>query len=131
MKPVQEKIRMLQKAIERNNLLYAGHTRGCGRILPMEASEELNDSCREVILAMQEAYGEVYLGSINSGFHKKQPLVKYTGQELTNFICSFCVPVYHPILETKIYEWRNGNTKSLEQIAKLITWLGGKALPWS
>lgn len=124
----QLKMEVLQAEEQLNLALFASCTAGHGSYWPSEGEEGLNDSNRRVILAMQEAYGEVYLGSFSDG----EPLVPYTGQKLTNFICEFCIPCHSSELEMLIRDWReNGSTNSLDRATKLVGRLQGKILCWS
>ncbi len=122
------KMEALQAEEDLNLSLFAYYTAGHGSCCPVEGAEDLNDSNRRMILAMQTAYGGVYLGS----FSDVESLVLYTGQKLTNFICEFCVPCYSDELETLIRDWReNGSVKSLKHATKLVERLQGKILCWS
>ena len=108
--------------------MFEYFTAGSGNYRPIEGTEELNDSNRQVILAMHAVYGGVYLGS----FSDAAPLALYEGQEITNFSCDFCVPCYSGELEQLIRDWReNGNSKSLDNAMKLVEQLQGKILCWS
>lgn len=124
----QLKMEALQAEEDLNLSLFAYHTVGHGSCWPTEGAQDLNDSNRQVILAMQAAYGAVYLGS----FSDAEPLVLYTGQKLTNFICDFCVPCCSNELEMLIRDWReNGCVKSLNHATELVERLQGKILCWS
>lgn len=124
----QLKMEALQAEGDLNLSLFAYYTAGHGSYWPTEGAQDLNDSNRQVILAMQAAFGKVYLGS----FSDAEPLVLYTGQKLTNFICDFCVPCYSGELEASIHDWReNGSIKSLNHAMKLVERLQGKILCWS
>ncbi len=124
----QLKTEALQAEEDLNLFLFAYYSAGHGSCRPVEGAEDLNDSNRRMILAMQTVYGEVYLGS----FSNAEPLVLYTGQKLTNFICEFCVPCYSNELEMLIRDWReNGSVKSLNHATELVERLQGKILCWS
>lgn len=124
----QLKMEALQAEEDLNLSLFAYYTAGHGSYWPTEGAQDLNDSNRQVILAMHAAYGEVYLGS----FSDSEPLVLYTGQKLTNFICDFCIPSYSDELEMLICDWReNDCVKSLNHATGLVERLQGKILCWS
>lgn len=124
----QLKMEALQAEEDLNLSLFAYYTAGHGSYWPTEGAQDLNDSNCQVILAMQAAYGEVYLGS----FSDAEPLVLYTGQKLTNFICDFCVPCCSDELVMLIRDWReNGCVKSLNHATGLVERLQGKILCWS
>lgn len=128
MRITQLNMEILQAQARLNLALFEYFTAGSGNYRPIEGTEELNDSNRQVILAMQTAFGKVYLGT----FSDAEPLVLYTGQKLTNFICDFCVPCDSGELEASIHDWReNGSIKSLNHAMKLVERLQGKILCWS
>lgn len=128
MRITQLNLEILQAQARLNLALFEYFTAGSGNYRPIEGTEELNDSNRQVILAMHAVYGGVYLGS----FSDAEPLALYEGQEITNFSCDFCVPCYSGELERLIRDWReNGNSKSLDNAMKLVEQLQGKILCWS
>lgn len=102
---------------------------GCGVI---EGQQNLNDANREVIIAIDKAYGAVYLGKINSDIIGPAGLRKYNGEELTNFCCDFCVPVYSEELEKLIQQWgQEPDIKYINKILSIVLELEGVNLIWA
>lgn len=99
-----------------------------------ENSADVNDANRELILAMKEVFGNVYLGNINSSLSIIPGLKKYEGEFLYNFCCDFCTPVYDEKLDTLIELWNEtGRVKHgiLDAIIKRVENIGGKFIVWS
>lgn len=94
----------LQQAKEHQNKLILLNARDithpvCG---VMESSDDLHEANRQIVLAMQEAYGSVYLGKINPSYGMTYgKLERYDGQPL--YSCDFCIPVYNEELEAAIH----------------------------
>ena len=77
----------LKHAVERQNRAIVENAREplCLRMGIQEASDDVNESERQVIWAMQETYGSAYLGCIQPNpVTQKIGLVKYEGQEIHN-----------------------------------------------
>lgn len=124
----------LQEAREKqkDELLYSLRDTGCMVCGVYEASEDLNDANRELILAMQSTYGKVYLGKINSGMEGETGLTEYIGQKLYNFCCDFCIPAYDEVLVTLIRQWNTDHkVTDLNRIYARIEKLEGSLLIWS
>lgn len=125
----------LKHAVERQNRAIVENAREplCLRMGIQEASDDVNESERQVIWAMQETYGSAYLGCIQPNpVTQKIGLVKYEGQELHNFCCDFCIPHYNVDLERMIEQWNAcGDPRFLSAIYTLISDLGGIVLVWS
>ncbi len=107
-----------------------------------ESDNTNNDFNREVITAMKQIHGQVYLGNVNYYDERREKICagtesvyeEYTGQQIFNFHCSFAVPEKDALLEAMIREW-NGETgslqiKSAEQIIERISELGGEHFIW-
>lgn len=107
-----------------------------------ESDDTNNDFNREVITAMKQIHGQLYLGSVNYYGKQREQICaetesvyeEYTGQQIFNFHCSFAVPVKDEFLEEMIREWNRGTGalqgKSVEQIMERISELGGEHFIW-
>lgn len=120
------------------------HIRETGGWLALrEADDTNNDLNREVIVAMKQIHGRLYLGNINiyddnrrkqicSG--KESVYEEYTGQEIYDFHCTFAVPAKDGALEEMIREWNKGigphHAELVDQIMARVDELGGKHFVW-
>ena len=123
----------LQQAKEHQNKLILLNARDithpdCG---VMESSDDLHEANRQIVLAMQEAYGSVYLGKINPSYGMTYgKLERYDGQPL--YSCDFCIPVYNEELEAAIHMWNDtGEVKVINKIHEIVERLHGVILIWS
>lgn len=125
----------LRQAVERQNKCILLSARdithlACG---VMESSDDLNEANQQVVLAMQEAYGSVYLGKMNPSSNTTYGALEcYRGQPLYNSCCDFCVPAYSEELEEAIHRWnKTGSVRALNKIYKIVERLHGIILVWS
>ena len=123
----------LQQAKEHQNKLILLNARDithpvCG---VMESSDDLHEANRQIVLAMQEAHGSVYLGKINPSYGMTYgKLERYDGQPL--YSCDFCIPVYNEELEAAIHMWNDtGEVKVINKIHEIVERLHGVILIWS
>lgn len=120
------------------------HIRETGGWLALrEADGTNNDLNKEVIVAMKQIHGRLYLGSVNIyGDDQRKRICageesvyeEYTGQEIYNFHCTFAVPVKDEALEELIRGWNRGtephNSGVVDQIMARVDELGGEHFLW-
>lgn len=117
------------------------HIRSSGGWLEVRESDDThNDLNRELLAAMKQIYGHVYLGNVNYYDERREQICtgkasvyeEYTGQKIFNFHCSFAVPVKDDRLEQMIRDWNKGTAsgQSVEQIMERIDELGGEHFIW-
>lgn len=119
------------------------HIRSSGGWLEVRESDNTcNNLNRELIAAMAQIYGCVYLGNVNYYDEQRKHICagtesvyeEYIGQKILNFHCSFAVPVKDDLLEEMIRDWNNGRqpigVKSVEQITKRVDELGSEHFIW-
>ncbi len=94
---------------------------------PSEEDHALNDINRDLIQAMNDCYGQVYVGSINGDL----ALAQYDGGTIYNFAYDFCVPSYDEQLDTLLRQWKEGHKVcQLDAIYERIRILEGHLLIW-
>lgn len=127
-------------------LLKKGHiqyVRASSERLDLQKLDDaLNDFNREILCAMKQAYGQLYLGVVNIRddarlericVGEESVLVEYTGQELDNSCCEFAVPTKDEALEEIIREWIRGTVPDpnpVDLITGRINELGGEYFFW-
>jgi len=109
-------------------------------VTPLEADDRLNDSNRDLISAMAEEHGAVWLGKVNlyNEDDRAEPMWKWDGDLVYNFGASFVIPCFDLELLRLIqyrdstpyhgtaddYEWVNAIHARIEE-------LGGHHFVWS
>lgn len=105
-----------------------------------EADNTSNNLNREIIVALKQIHGRLYLGHINiygddrrvrvcAG--KKSVYEEYTGQEIYNFHCDFAVPGADETLAELIRTWnREAEPRVIDQIMARVDELGGEHFVW-
>lgn len=94
---------------------------------PSEEDYSLNDTNRDLIEAMNDRYGQVYVGTFNG----ELVLAQYTSGKIYNFAYDFCVPSYDAELEALLRQWKeNHKVCHLEAIYARIRELDGHLLIW-
>lgn len=105
-----------------------------------EADDTLNDSNRDIIQALRDAYGRAFLGNINFYDEQRQRIVEgkesvfeeYTGQIVYTATADFVVPAADEKLEELIREWNEKSGPGLvDKITSRIDQLGGEHLIWT
>lgn len=113
-----ERIREVLAAHEQYWRCYGG---------PSEEDHSLNDMNRDLIKAMNDHYGQVFVGSFNGDLIVAQ----YHGEIIYNFAYDFCVPNYDAELENLLQRWKEKHRAShLETIYTRIRELDGHLLIW-
>ena len=121
----------LDQAVERENNILLSIRRQRQVTLP-EAFDPINEASRDIIKAMYEKYGQVYLGKVNSNQNDPTVLKQYDGGAIYNFSCDFCLPAYSKQVESLIMEWRTQkDVHVLERMFNAITEHGGHLIFWS
>ena len=107
-----------------------------------EADQTYNDLNRELIDALRQRHGKVYLGSINYYDDKRKEVAaggsiyeEHTGDTVYNFACSFAVPCQDEELQKLVQKWNGCNTlpadsKIIDRIFERIERIGGANLIW-
>jgi hypothetical protein len=109
---------------------------------PIEADEDLNDSCRALVSALKELHGECWLGKINLSKEDRQrpnaAIWKWDGDTVYNFGADFVVPSYDKELEELIlgrlmatYAGMRVDRERVAGIMHRVKVLGGYTLNWS
>lgn len=95
---------------------------------PCEEDHSLNDMNRNLIIAMNDYYGRVYVASINGG----TGLLQYNpSKTIYNSACDFCVPDYDGRLDNLLRLWsERHNVNHLSEIYERIRMMGGHILLW-
>lgn len=94
---------------------------------PSEEDHSLNDINRALIEAMNQYYGQVYVGSING----HTALIQYDGRKIYNFQYDFCVANYDSELDKLLQHWKKEHCiDKLKAIYARIQVLGGHLLLW-
>lgn len=95
---------------------------------PSEEDHSLNDMNRDLIIAMHNHYGHVYVGSINGG----TGLLQYhPGKKIYNSDYNFCVPGYDERLDALLRLWREEhNVHHLDAIHERVRAIKGHILLW-
>ena len=94
---------------------------------PSEEDHSLNDTNRALIEAMNQYYGQVYVGSING----PSALVQYDGGKIYNFQYDFCVANYDPELDKLLEQWKQNHIiNQLNAMYARMKALGGHLLHW-
>ena len=94
---------------------------------PSEEDHALNDINRDLIQAMNDYYGQVYVGSINGDL----ALAQYDGGKIYNFAYDFCVPSYDEQLDTLLRQWKEDHKiRQLDAIYERIQMPEGHLLIW-
>ena len=87
----------------------------------------MNDANRDLIRAMGDYYGKVYVGSINGAVS----LAQYSGEKIYNFAYDFCVPGYDGQLDALLQQWKGSHDiRQLDAIYERIRVLDGHILLW-
>lgn len=122
---------------------YGPYLRASSERLDLQKLDDaLNNLSREILCAMKQAYGQVYLGVVNirddarrericAG--KESVLVKHAGQKLDNSCCEFAVPTKDEALEEIIREWISGtllDPNPAGRITGRINELSGEYFYW-
>lgn len=107
-----------------------------------EADKTYNDWNREMIDALRQKHGKLYLGKINFYEDKRKDVVaggtvyeEHTGGEVYNFACDYVVPCRDEELQKLVQQW-NGNTSLpapsaiIDKIFERVEKLGGVHLIW-
>ena len=124
----------VKKASARLSLvLYEGYQKYKGYASLPECYQPVNDASREVVSAMQETYGEAWLGLVNP-IKDRDLLVKWDGELVCNFQADFVLPKYDgelcALITSRVLEF----PKTLEQIKIInnrIRALNGEVLVWT
>jgi hypothetical protein len=109
---------------------------------PVEADQNLNDSCRALISAMAEDFGECWLGHINlygADRHGAKPYIwRWDESFVYNFGCAFVIPHYDAELDRLIrerddapYTGAGADAVRIETIMERIAAVGGTHLFWT
>lgn len=123
---------------KREKFCYLQTIGGAGML--HEADETYNEFNREVIRAMALRDGQTYLGSINYYGEVRERILtkeqsiyeKYTGGEIYNFSCAFCVPVADEQLEELIRTWNESAPAYLvNKIMNRVEAIGGVNFLWT
>lgn len=94
---------------------------------PSEEDHSLNDMNRDLIQAMNDYYGQVYVGCINGNL----TLTKYDGGKIYNSAYDFCVSSFDEQLDTLLRKWKEDRKVcQLEAIYERIRILEGHLLIW-
>ena len=94
---------------------------------PSEEDHSLNDLNRDLVRAMNDYYGQVYVGSFNGDL----AMAQYDGGKIYNFAYDFCVPSYDEQLDALLRQWKEGHKVcQLEEIYAQIRKLDGHLLLW-
>lgn len=94
---------------------------------PSEEDHSLNDINIDLILAMNNCYGHVFVGSFNGDIS----LVMYDGQKIYTSAYDFCVPDYDEQLDALLHQWKTASKRChLEAIYERIRTLNGHLLLW-
>ena len=95
---------------------------------PNEENHSLNDMNRDLIIAMHNYYGHVYVASINGG----TGLLQYDpGKKIYNSEYNICVPDYDAQLDDLLRLWEEEhNTDHLEAIYARLRAISGHLLLW-
>lgn len=121
-----------------------GYVRSIGGWHALIESDSTNNGLnREIIAAMKQIHGLLYLGSVNyySGQSERirtgeeSVYEEYAGQEIYDFHCDFAVPVRDEVLEEMIRAWNRGTgphpAELVDRIMARINELGGEHFVWS
>jgi len=103
-----------------------------------EADDNLNDASRDLINAMIEEHGKVWLGSYNLYDNDRVAVWEHWGGLVCNFEAAFVLPVESQELSDLILERHDSEYTGskddwarLKVISKMVRDLGGKDLYWS
>lgn len=121
----------LAQAVERENNMIVSIVQQRRATIP-EGFDPINEASRDIIKAMYEKYGQVYLGKVNANQNDPTVLTQYDGGTIYNFSCDFCLPAYSRQIESLIMEWRTQkDVHVLKRMFNAITEHGGHLIFWS
>lgn len=107
-----------------------------------EADATYNDWNREMIDALRQRHGKVYLGRINYYDEKRDEVAaggniyeEYTGESVYNFCCDYAVPVQDEELQKLVQAWNGCNSLPMpsdiiDKIFERVEKIGGTHLIW-
>lgn len=123
---------------KRQKIRYLQMIGGVGAL--READDTYNDFNREMIRSMALRDEQAYLGCINYYGETRERIIakeqsiyeKYTGGNIYNFSCAFCVPVADEKLEELVRAWLESASGPLvSKIMSRVETIGGVNLLWT
>ena len=106
--------------------------------VPVESDSMLNNASRNLIKAMYNRYGSVWLGEFNPSKSNQMVMWKYDGGMIFNFCADFVVPKEDENLRNmlmnrleNVYTGTKEDSVRVEKIQNMICEIGGELLFWS